>query len=143
MNSLSQLIPWSALLGGMVIGMAITILIRFNGKIAGVSGIVGGLFNFKESDVVWRVVFILGLLVAPSLWQLFFTLPDFHIKTDYGLLVLAGLMVGFGARYGSGCTSGHGVCGVARMSPRSIVATLIFISTAIITVYFVRHLTFT
>lgn len=132
--------PGSALAGGMVIGIATAILLLLAGRIAGISGIVGGLFKLRGDDMGWRIAFVSGLIMAPLVWQLFSELPLIQIDTGYGLLALAGLIVGVGTRYGSGCTSGHGVCGLSRMSPRSIVATLIFITTGVATVYVIRHL---
>ncbi|MBS0425103.1 MAG: YeeE/YedE family protein [Proteobacteria bacterium] len=132
--------PGSALAGGMVIGIATAILLLLAGRIAGISGIVGGLFKLHRGDMGWRIAFVSGLIMAPLIWQLFSELPPIQIDTSYGLLALAGLTVGIGTRYGSGCTSGHGVCGLSRMSPRSIVATLIFITTGVATVYVIRHL---
>ena len=132
--------PGSALAGGMVIGIATAILLLLAGRIAGISGIVGGLFKLHRGDMGWRIAFVSGLIMAPLIWQLFSELPPIQIDTSYGLLALAGLIVGIGTRYGSGCTSGHGVCGLSRMSPRSIVATLIFITTGVATVYVIRHL---
>lgn len=139
MNSIAQLIPWSGLVGGMIIGVAVSVLIFFNGRIAGVSGIIGGIYKSKAGDMSWRFAFLLGLLIAPLFWQLFLKMPEIHIDASYGLLAFAGLIVGFGARYGSGCTSGHGVCGISRMSSRSILATFMFMMMGFLTVYLVRH----
>ncbi|MEO7464770.1 MAG: YeeE/YedE family protein, partial [Nitrosospira sp.] len=122
----SQFTPWSALAGGAVIGMAIALLVLLNGRIAGISGIVGGLFRMQKGDMDWRVAFIAGLIAAPLVWQLFASLPTVRIDGSYAVMAIAGLLVGIGTRYGSGCTSGHGVCGLSRGSPRSIVATLVF-----------------
>ncbi len=132
--------PESALAGGMVIGIATAILLLLGGRIAGISGIVGGLFKWHSGDMGWRIAFVTGLIMAPMIWQLFNALPAIHIEAGYGTLAVAGLIVGIGTRYGSGCTSGHGVCGLSRMSPRSIVATAIFFTTGIATVYVIRHL---
>lgn len=131
--------PWSALAGGMTIGIAVAVFALLNGRIAGISGIVGGLFRAQTGDMGWRIAFVAGLVAAPLVWQLFHSLPTFQIDTGYGMLALAGLVVGIGTRYGSGCTSGHGVCGMSRMSPRSIVATLIFMGTGFVTVYLIQH----
>ena len=131
--------PWSALAGGAVIGMAIALLVLFNGRIAGISGIVGGLFTMQKGDMDWRVAFIAGLVAAPLVWQLFASLPAVRIDGSYAVMAIAGLVVGIGTRYGSGCTSGHGVCGLSRGSPRSIVATLVFMGMGFVTVYIVRH----
>ncbi|WP_145520178.1 YeeE/YedE family protein [Yersinia mollaretii] len=132
--------PYSALAGGALLGIAITILWLWNGRIAGISGILGGLVQPKTGDVAWRVAFIIGLIVSPLAYSLFTELPTIEIDAGLPLLILAGLLVGIGTRYGAGCTSGHGVCGLARFSPRSLVATLSFMFTGFITVWFVRHL---
>ncbi|AKH37862.1 MULTISPECIES: YeeE/YedE family protein [Nitrosomonas] len=132
--------PASALAGGMVIGIATAILLLFAGRIAGISGIVGGLFRRQPGDIGWRFAFASGLILAPIIWQLFNELPPIQIDTSYLIMALTGLIVGLGTRYASGCTSGHGVCGLSRMSPRSIVATLTFITAGVVTVYLIRHL---
>ncbi|MEQ1488748.1 MAG: YeeE/YedE family protein [Methylotenera sp.] len=132
--------PWASLAGGALIGLAASILILMNGRIAGISGIVGGLIKPRLHDAGWRVAFVAGLIAAPLLWQLFTALPNIQIDASYGVLAIAGIIVGFGTRYGSGCTSGHGVCGISRMSPRSIVATLSFMLAGFVTVYIVRHI---
>lgn len=132
--------PGSSLAGGMMIGIAAAILLLLAGRIAGISGIVGGLFRLQRGDVAWRLAFVAGLMLAPFVWQLFQALPPIQIDTSYAVMALAGLIVGLGTRYGSGCTSGHGVCGLSRLSPRSIVATLTFITAGVVTVYFIRHL---
>lgn len=132
-------IPWTALAGGVLIGLAVMLLLLLNGRVAGISGITGGLLRFRWDDLDWRVAFVFGLLISSFAWQLFFTMPDVRIEADEILLVVAGLLVGFGTRYGSGCTSGHGVCGIARFSPRSIVATLTFMLTGFAVVYLLRH----
>ncbi len=133
--------PWTALAGGALIGLASAIFVLFNGRIAGITGILGGLLRPKLRDIGWRLAFIIGLTVAPFAWLLFAPLPDIQIEASNTLLALAGLIVGIGTRYGSGCTSGHGVCGISRLSPRSIIATLAFMASGVITVYVVRHLT--
>jgi uncharacterized membrane protein YedE/YeeE len=131
--------PWSALAGGVVIGLAAAVLLLFNGRIAGISGIIGGLLQRRPEGLSWRLAFIAGLLLAPLLCRLAGTLPTPHIDAGYPTLALAGLLVGLGTRYGSGCTSGHGVCGLARLSPRSLIATLCFMMAGFITVYLLRH----
>jgi uncharacterized protein len=132
--------PWASLAGGAAIGTAAALLILFNGRIAGISGIVGGLLTLKKGDMGWRIAFISGLITAPLVWQLFSSLPTLKIDGSLAVIALAGLIVGIGTRYGSGCTSGHGVCGLSRLSPRSLIATLVFMGTGFITVYFVRHI---
>jgi len=132
--------PWSALAGGALIGISASLFILLNGRIAGITGIIGGLFRPVAHDAGWRIAFTLGLIAAPLVWLLFSQLPEITIDAGYGLLVIAGLIVGFSARYGSGCTSGHGVCGISRLSPRSIIATLAFMGTGFLTVYIMRHL---
>lgn len=135
----SQFTPWSALAGGAVIGMAVAILVLFNGRIAGISGVLGGLFKAQKDDMDWRIAFVSGLIAAPLVWQLFLSLPAIHIDGSYAMMAMAGLVVGLGTRYGSGCTSGHGVCGLSRLSPRSVIATLVFMGTGFVTVYAIRH----
>lgn len=134
--------PWSALAGGVIIGLAVAMFALLNGRVAGISGIVGGLLSFSASgsDRAWRLAFIAGMLVAPLAWLVFVSPPEIIINADYPVLVIAGLLVGISTRYGSGCTSGHGVCGISRLSPRSMVATLAFMGTGFVTVFIVRHL---
>ena len=134
-----DLLPWQAVAGGLAIGCAVTILLLFNGRIAGISGIIGGLFRLQKGDIGWRIAFISGLVLSVTTWKLFFLLPEVRIDASHVMLILAGLLVGYGTRLGSGCTSGHGVCGLSRGSIRSFAATAIFILTAMMTVYAVRH----
>lgn len=131
----------NALYGGLLIGLATSILILFNGKIAGISGILGSLLTPQQSSVTWRVLFLTGLIISPLVYRYFGQLPTITIKADSNLLIIAGLLVGFGTRLGNGCTSGHGVCGVARLSIRSMVATLIFILAGMLTVFIMRTMT--
>lgn len=131
--------PWRSILGGVLIGISATVFILFNGRIAGISGILGGLLSAVKNDVTWRIAFLSGLVLAPILYGLLFVIPTIHVSASFPLLVLAGLLVGFGTRLGSGCTSGHGVCGLSRYSPRSLAATFVFFSVGILTVYLVRH----
>ena len=131
--------PASALAGGAIIGAAAALFALLNGRIAGVSGILGGLLRPASGDISWRAAFVAGLLAAPLVYGAFALLPDVHVDTGYGGLLAAGLLVGIGTRYGSGCTSGHGVCGISRLSPRSIVATLVFMAAGFATVFAVRH----
>ena len=132
--------PWSALIGGMLIGLAAAMFALLNGRVAGISGVLGGLFNPMRGDIGWRVAFVGGLVVAPLVYGLFATLPAVQIDASYVALVVAGLLVGVGTRYGSGCTSGHGVCGLSRLSPRALVATLTFMGAGFVTVFVLRHL---
>lgn len=131
--------PWSALAGGVLIGIAAGMLALLNGRIAGISGIVGGLLKPAKGEVAWRVAFVIGLIGAPLVYMLFGALPKLQIDAQYSALVAAGLLVGVGTRYGSGCTSGHGVCGLSRLSPRSLVATAAFMSAGFVTVFVTRH----
>jgi uncharacterized membrane protein YedE/YeeE len=132
--------PWTALAGGVLIGFAAALFVLLNGRIAGISGVLGGLLNPRAGDIAWRLAFVAGILVAPTVYALFATLPEATIDAGYPALVVAGLLVGIGTRFGSGCTSGHGVCGLSRLSPRSLVATLVFMVAGFATVYVTRHL---
>ena len=135
----TEFTPWSALAGGALIGIAAAMFVLLNGRIAGISGVVGGLFKPVKGDMAWRAAFVIGLIGAPLVYALFGALPVPRIDASYGALVLAGLLVGVGTRYGSGCTSGHGVCGLARLSPRSLVATAAFMGAGFATVFVARH----
>ena len=132
--------PWTSLGGGIMIGVAAAMLVLLNGRIAGISGIIGGVLRPAAGDMAWRFAFILGLLVAPAAYRLFAAPAAPTIEASYPVLLLAGLLVGAGTRYGSGCTSGHGVCGLSRLSPRSLAATLTFMAAGVATVFVVRHL---
>ena len=132
--------PWSALAGGALIGLGAAMLALFNGRIAGISGIVGGLLRPAPGEVAWRTAFIAGLIAAPIIYSLIAGPPLLTIDAGYPTLIVAGLLVGIGTCYGSGCTSGHGVCGISRLSPRSIVATMTFMAAGFATVFVVRHL---
>lgn len=132
--------PGAALAGGVLIGLAAAMFALLNGQIAGISGILGGLLRPLKGDVAWRAAFVLGLVVAPLVYGLWATLPETRIDAGYGALIVAGLLVGIGTRYGSGCTSGHGVCGLARLSPRSMAATGAFMVAGFATVFVIRHL---
>ena len=132
--------PASALIGGAIIGAAAALFAVLNGRIAGVSGILGGLARPQAGDISWRIAFVAGLIAAPVAWRLLAALPEIRVGASVPVLVAAGLLVGVGTRYAGGCTSGHGVCGVSRMSPRSIVATLAFMAAGFATVYVARHL---
>lgn len=132
--------PLAALAGGVLIGVAAAMFALLNGRIAGISGVLGGLLRPAKGDMAWRIAFVLGLVGAPLVYVLFGALPKPQIDASYGALILAGLLVGIGTRYGSGCTSGHGVCGLSRLSPRSLVATLAFMGAGFVTVFMTRHL---
>ena len=132
--------PWSALAGGALIGVAAAMFLLLNGRVAGISGIVGGLLKPVGGDVGWRIAFVIGLVAAPLVYGLFAAVPHLQIDASATALVVAGLLVGVGTRYGSGCTSGHGVCGLSRLSPRSLVATLSFMGAGFATVFVSRHL---
>jgi uncharacterized membrane protein YedE/YeeE len=132
--------PSSAAAGGALIGVGAAMLVLLNGRVAGVSGILGGLLQPDRTEAPWRAAFILGLIVAPLLVAAVATLPPVVIDARPMVLIAAGFLVGIGTRYGAGCTSGHGVCGVARLSPRSLVATLCFMAAGFATVFVVRHL---
>jgi uncharacterized protein len=132
--------PATALAGGLLIGLAAAMFALLNGRIAGISGVLGGLLKPVRGDVAWRVAFIAGLIGAPAVYTLFGGLPAPEIDASQGALMVAGLLVGVGTRYGSGCTSGHGVCGLSRLSPRSLVATASFMAAGFSTVFVVRHL---
>jgi uncharacterized protein len=130
--------PVTALIGGALIGLAVTALFALNGRIAGVSGILGGLLAKPRGDPMWRLLFLAGLVLGAGTYA--FVRPlKIEIDASFPVLVLAGLLVGFGTQLGKGCTSGHGVCGIARLSPRSIVATAVFMVSAGMTVFIVRH----
>jgi uncharacterized membrane protein YedE/YeeE len=135
----AQFTPWAALAGGILIGLASIAFALLLGRIAGISGILAGLLRPQKSDLGWRIAFVGGLLAAPFIYSLADTLPALQIDTSLPLLVAAGLLVGLGTRYGSGCTSGHGVCGLSRFSSRSLVATLTFMAAGFNTVFLLRH----
>lgn len=132
--------PGPAIFGGILLGLAAALYIHFHGRILGISGIVSGILRLQANDTFWRIFFIFGLLSA-SFWAAL--LFDFHpqqvIQAEWGALIVAGLLVGFGAHYGSGCTSGHGICGLSRLSPRSLVATASFMGAGFLTVFMIRH----
>ncbi|MFI8616321.1 YeeE/YedE family protein [Acidovorax sp. NPDC077693] len=132
--------PWSSLAGGVMIGIAAGILVLLNGRVAGISGILGGLLQPVKGEVAWRAAFVAGLLVAPLMYALCLDLPQPQIDVGTGALVMAGILVGVGTRYGSGCTSGHGVCGLSRLSLRSLAAAAIFMGAGFATVVVARHI---
>jgi uncharacterized membrane protein YedE/YeeE len=132
--------PIPALIGGALIGLASVLLMLFTGRIAGISGLFGGLLTWSSADKSWRLAFMAGLLAAPLLGGLFgYPLPTPQMPASWTVVVIAGLLVGFGTRLGGGCTSGHGICGVSRLSMRSITATAIFMAIAIVVVAIMRH----
>jgi uncharacterized protein len=140
---------YAPLAGGIMIGLATAMLLLLNGRIAGISGILGELLSRAfdrrgdaagQNDIGWRIAFLAGLAAAPVLYGLFAALPEVQVAAETGTLVAAGLLVGIGTRYGSGCTSGHGVCGLSRLSPRSLVATLCFMAAGFATVAVLRGL---
>ena len=135
--------PWASLLGGILLGVAVSLYILLNGRVLGISGILGGLLPAKRGDATWRVAFLLGMFAAPWIYGLISSsVPTAPPRIDASVLILvvAGVLVGIGTRYGSGCTSGHGVCGLSRLSPRSLVATLCFMGAGFATVFVVRHM---
>ncbi|QWD97385.1 YeeE/YedE family protein [Polynucleobacter sp. MG-6-Vaara-E2] len=132
--------PIPSLLGGMILGIAAALYVLLHGRILGISGIVSGLLHPKQGDRAWRIALILGLVTAPVLAALFFEIrPIIEVDADWFAVLVAGVLVGFGAQYGSGCTSGHGICGLSRLSPRSLVATLSFMGAGFLIVFVLRH----
>ena len=132
--------PGPALLGGMILGVSAALYVILHGRILGISGIVSGLISPKSGDTTWRIILVLGILSAPFWASLLFGIHTATvIDADWFAIIIAGLLVGFGANYGSGCTSGHGICGLSRLSPRSLVATLTFIGTGFFMVFVIRH----
>jgi uncharacterized membrane protein YedE/YeeE len=131
--------PASAALGGALIGLAASMLLLLNGRLAGVSGIAGGVLRPSSGDVAWRFAFLAGLVAAPTAWSLVRALPPVHFDVSLPVIALAGLAVGIGTRYAGGCTSGHGICGISRLSLRSIVATGCFVAAGMVTVFALRH----
>ncbi len=133
--------PYSSFAGGMLIGIATAILILFNGRIAGISGILGQALNGGIiRDNLWRIAFVMGIIAAPALWQIWVGEIEIVIQNNALWLMIAGLLVGVGTSYGSGCTSGHGICGLSRLSMRSLIATLSFMISGMVTVYIMRHI---
>jgi uncharacterized protein len=132
--------PGMSLLGGVLIGISSALFILANGRIAGISGILGGLLSRRPGDMVWRMAFLVGLVAAPAAIFALTGPINPTIEANTEVLVVAGLLVGIGTRYGAGCTSGHGVCGLSRLSPRSLVATLAFMGAGMAIVFVMRHL---
>ncbi|WP_296225821.1 YeeE/YedE family protein [Ralstonia sp. UBA689] len=137
---LAHFTPALSLVGGLIIGAAAAVLVLFNGRIAGISGILGGLLSLPRNDMAWRVTFLIGLVGAPVIASLLGRPAIADIQAGWGEILVAGFLVGLGTRYASGCTSGHGVCGISRGSIRSLVATLTFMAAGFLTVFVQRHL---
>jgi uncharacterized membrane protein YedE/YeeE len=138
-SGMEHFTPYSATVGGVLIGLAAIVLMAFHGRIAGISGIVGGLLAPRAGDVAWRAAFVIGMIAAAAALAAAGLGPALRDRPGVALIVIAGLLVGFGTRLGSGCTSGHGVCGLARLSTRSLVATLVFMASAAAVVFVARH----
>lgn len=140
MDAVTEFTPFSALAGGALIGLASAVLLVFSGRVAGISGITGGLLRLVPGDMGWRIAFLAGLTIGVlGFGAAGGSLEEIHVAADWGLLIGGGLLVGFGTRLGGGCTSGHGVCGISRFSRRSVVATVVFMGAAVATVYLARH----
>jgi len=134
--------PWASLGGGVLLGIASAMMVLLSGRILGISGILGGLLAPRTGDMGWRLAFLLGMGAAPLVFAALMPpelLPVVRIDASEPVIALAGVLVGLGTRYGSGCTSGHGVCGLSRLSPRSLIATLSFMAAGFATVYLLRH----
>lgn len=137
---LNHFTPGLSLTGGLVIGLAAAVLVLFNGRIAGISGIFGGLLSWPRNDLGWRLAFLAGLIGAPVVASLLGKPAHSEIQAGWGQILVAGFLVGLGTRYAAGCTSGHGVCGLSRGSTRSLVATATFMIAGLLTVFVKRHL---
>ena len=135
----TEFTPYASLIGGVLIGLGAVILMALNGRIAGMTAMLGGVLEPRSPDAPWRLAFLVGAILAPAIAMIFGAEFSFSSPTTGALLVLGGVIVGVGVTYGSGCTSGHGVCGMARLSPRSIIATLTFMVTTFATVTLIRH----
>lgn len=136
---ITEFTPWASLAGGVMIGLAATLLMAFHGRIAGMTGIFAGILPPVSSDWQWRVAFLAGAIIAPAIMLIAGGTIPFAVPVPLWAMIIGGLIVGIGVTVGSGCTSGHGVCGMARLSPRSITATITFMITTAITVYVMRH----
>jgi uncharacterized membrane protein YedE/YeeE len=136
---MTEFTPWMSLAGGVLIGLSAVLLMALHGRIAGMTAILGGIIPPFPADWAWRAAFLAGAVIAPMIWVATGNTIEFSVPLSIPMLVIGGVIVGIGVTYGSGCTSGHGVCGMARLSPRSIVATLVFMAFSIATVYVVRH----
>ena len=139
----TEFTPWASLAGGALIGLSAAMLIVLLGRVAGISGMAGALLRLPTWSSLqqwgWRLAFMLGLVAAPLVWQIFAPLPAMQMPSNPLVIIAAGLLVGFGTRMGSGCTSGHGVCGLSRLSMRSLAATLAFMASGAATVFVARH----
>ena len=131
--------PWASLSGGILLGIAAAAFVLLNGRILGISGILGGLLSPRIGDLGWRVAFVAGMLAAPFVYSAMVGPVTARIDAGWGAVIMAGLLVGIGTRFASGCTSGHGVCGLSRLSPRSLAATLAFMTAGFVTVFLLRH----
>jgi len=138
---LENFTPISALLGGALIGVSVSLLLLLNGRMAGISGIMNGVFSAPKKEEIWRALFLIGLVIGAALFQ-FLTQGSLNVRENYPLwlIIIGGFLVGFGTRLGSGCTSGHGICGIANFSMRSISATLTFMASGMLTVFVLKHL---
>ena len=137
---MTEFTPWQSLLGGALIGLSAVLLMALHGRIAGISGILSGIIPPLALDWQWRAVFLAGAIAAPLLLTLAGGEIPFSVPVSTGSLILGGVLVGMGVHFGNGCPSGHGICGIARLSPRSIAAVLVFMATALVTVYVTHHL---
>ncbi|MCW2271352.1 hypothetical protein D3C77_00650 [compost metagenome] len=135
----SHFTPWTALMGGVLIGVAVSLFALVNGRVAGISGLLGSVLQPGSEGRGEKALFVLGVLLSPLLWWLWAGPVQVEFETPVWGLVVAGLLVGLGTRYAAGCTSGHGVCGLARLSPRSLLATLCFMASGFAVVFMVRH----
>ncbi len=136
----SHFTPWASLAGGALIGLAVSAFVLLNGRVAGISGILGGFLFVPSPDRYWRFAFLAGLVLSLPVWQILAPRPEFQIDAGWGTVTVAGLLVGLGTRYAGGCTSGHGVCGLSRLSMRSLVATLSFMAAGFAVVFVLRHM---
>ena len=136
----SHFTPWASLAGGALIGLAVSAFVLLNGRVAGLSGILGGFLFVPSPDRYWRFAFLAGLVLSLPVWQMLAPRPEFQIDAGWGTVIVAGLLVGLGTRYAGGCTSGHGVCGLSRLSMRSLVATLSFMAAGFAMVFVLRHM---
>jgi hypothetical protein len=139
MDAITEFTPWQSLIGGSLIGLSAVLLMALHGRIAGMTAIIGGVLPPFSSDWRWRAAFLAGAIVSPLIYLAFGGEIGFSVPPSTAMLIAGGLVVGVGVTYGSGCTSGHGVCGIARLSPRSITATAIFMAATFASVYIIRH----